>query len=252
MSKAPLRAVIVDDEPRVRTSLRHALSAAENVEVVAECGGGAEAIDAIRAESPDVVFLDIMMPEIDGFDVVEAIGPDRMPPVVFVTAHEVSAVRAFEAAAVDYVLKPFDDERILRSLERLPSAGRSSKLAGRLERLLERREASDRPATRILVPTDRGQAFLPVESIYWFEADGKYVKLHTRDGTHRIRATLRDTCAALDPSRFVRVHRSSVLDVDRIHEIEPWFGGDHVAILKTGEKVKVSRTYASDLLRTLS
>lgn len=251
MSGQSLRAIIVDDEPRVRASLRYALSSAEDVEIVAECGGGAEAIEAIRTKRPDVVFLDIMMPEVDGFDVVEAIGPENMPPVVFVTAHEVGAVRAFEAAAVDYVLKPFDDERILRSLERLPT-GRDTGLAERLEQLLEKREADARPASRILVPTDRGQAFVPVESIYWLEADGKYVKLHTRDGTHRIRATLRDTYAGLDQGRFVRVHRSSVVDVDHIREVEPWFGGDHVAILVTGEKVRVSRTYASELLRTLS
>lgn len=248
----PLRAIIVDDERPVRASLRFALEAADGVEIVAECSSGLEAIDAIRREEPDVVFLDIMMPEVDGFEVVATIGPDRMPPVVFVTAHDMGAVQAFESAAVDYVLKPFDEDRIIRALQRVPAKADRSDLTSRLRQLLDHQNESAGKATRILVRSDRGYTFVPVDSVYWFEADGKFVKLHSRNGTHRVRATLRDVLESLDSTRFIRVHRSSVLDRDHIREIEPWFGGDHLAILITGEKVRVSRTYAPNLLRLLS
>jgi len=247
-----IRVVIVDDERPVRASLRGALAQLSGVEIVAECSGGADAIEAIRREEPDVVFLDISMPEIDGFDVVAEIGPHRMPPVIFVTAHDVSATRAFEAAAIDYVLKPFKPARIARALERLPHRPRDTDLADQLRELLEARRTPEGHARRIMVQDGDDYRFVAVETIYWIEADGKYVRLHTDEGEYRIRETLRAIHEALDPDQFARVHRSSIVDFDRIQKVEPWFGGTYLAFLDTGEKVRVSRNRARELLRTLS
>ena len=256
MTGAPLRVVIVDDEPIARDAMRLALQRAGGVEIVAECADGDRAVRAIASLDPDLVFLDIQLPGLDGFDVIERVGIGRMPPVVFVTAYDEHAVRAFEVHAMDYVLKPFDDARFAEVLDHARtrlSEDRHGAVAQALSALL--REGGPAPrggdhARRILVEEDERLRFVPVEAIVYLEADGNYVRIETASGHHRIRATLTGLLADLDPRRFVRIHRSKVVNVDHIREVQPWVAGDYVAILRDGRQLRVSRRYRRSLLRT--
>ena len=251
-----VRALIVDDEPLARDCVRLALVDAD-VTVVGECGDGESAVEAIARLAPDLVFLDVQMPGLDGFDVVDRVGPERMPAVIFVTAYDEHALRAFEVHALDYVLKPFDDRRLRRALAHarrfLDRDGET--LARRLDAVLaahrERRasDAAPRPVTRFTVREDDRVRFVSAADVDWFEAAGNKVVLHVGDRTYAIRATMRSVLEALDPARFTRIHRSTIVNVDRIHEVQPWFGGDYVAILRDGRKLRVSRNYREDLLR---
>lgn len=216
-----------------------ALDALAGVQVVGECSGGAEAVEVIRRESPDLVFLDISMPEVDGFEVVEAVGLDRLPNLVFVTAHDDAALRAFDVAAVDYVLKPFDDERIAAAVDRVRVRDRRV------------RGAAD-TMSRFLVRDEHRAFFVRASEVDWIQADGKHVKLHVGDAVYRVRTSLTRVAERLDRNAFARVHRSSIVNLDRIVEVQPWFGGDHIAVLDGGARVRVSRTYRPTLLKTLS
>lgn len=250
-----VRAVIVDDEPLARDAVRLALQRAGGIEVVAECGDGEAAIRAITAHEPDLVFLDVQMPGLDGFDVIERVGVARMPTVVFVTAYDEYALRAFEVHALDYVLKPFDDDRfgeaLARARERL-ARERGGEAVRALAALLQERAAGGGYAHRLMVEDDERIRFVPVAAIGYFEADRNYVWVHTRGERHRVRATLAGLLDQLDPRSFVRVHRSTVVNVDHIKEVQPWFGGDYVAILRDGGQLKVSRRYRDQLLRRTS
>ena len=268
---AALRVAIVDDEPLARDCMRLALRGARDVMLVAECADGIEAVEAIERRAPDVVFLDVQMPGLDGFGVIERVGADAMPLVVFVTAFDAHAIRAFEVHAMDYVLKPFPDERFLAAVERARSAvneRRQLELGRRLAELVRDwpaavtgdAHASPGPrapgaaderswTTRFTVRQDGRVRFVAVGDIDWIEADGNYLKLHAGGATHRVRGTIAGVMAELDPAAFVRVHRSAIVNVARIRELQPWFGGDYVAILGTGAKVRVSRTRVSELLR---
>ncbi len=252
-----VRALIVDDEPLARDCVRLAL-AGEDVAVVGECGDGEDAVAAIRQLAPDLVFLDVQMPGLDGFDVVAHVGPDRMPAVVFVTAYDEHALRAFQVHALDYVLKPFDDERLRRALAHarrfLDRDGEI--LARRLAAALAERTpvgpahaASRGYVTRFTVKQDDRIHFVPAADVDWFEAAGNKVVLHVGERRHAIRATLHSVLEGLDPARFTRIHRSTIVNVDRVREVQPWFGGDYVAILRDGRKLRVSRNYREDLLR---
>ncbi len=255
--------LIVDDEPLARHAVRHALDAEEDVRVVAECGTGEEALAAIREHVPDLVFLDIQMPGLGGFDVLDRLG-EAAPEIVFVTAHDEHALRAFEVHAVDYLLKPFSDGRFRETMRRARerTAAPSPERGGRLRRLLRRlalaevapeAEAGDGPrglfATRFTVRDDDRIRFVRTRDVDWFEADGNYVILHVGERTHRVRATLTGVEGQLDPAAFVRVHRSAIVNLDAVREVEPWFGGDYIAVMRTGDQVKVSRTYRDSLLR---
>jgi two-component system, LytTR family, response regulator len=250
-----LRVVIVDDEPLARDCVRLALAREEAVEVVAECPDGASAIEAILALDPDLVFLDVQMPGIDGFEVIARVGAERMPPVVFVTAYDEYALRAFEVHAIDYVLKPFDDSRfravVAHARSRVGTDARGEQSIP-LERLLRDSGRVDEAgyARRVMVEADERIRFVPVEEVDYLEAEGNYVRLSTGATTYRIRTTLTGLLQQLDPARFVRIHRSTAVNLDWIQEIQPWFGGDFVAILRSGAKLRVSRRYRHGLLRT--
>ena len=297
VATATARVLIVDDEPLARDCMRLALRGARNVELVAECCDGASAVDAIRHHSPDIVFLDVQMPGLDGFAVLDQIEPAMMPVVVFVTAFDSHAIRAFEVNALDYVLKPFPDERLIAALDRARSAiqeRRNGELGRRLaafvqdwqagtldrgrsiaepssaprsvglgERLGERLDAIDEddppvseartgPASyigRFAVRSDGRVRFVSATDVDWIEADGNYMVLHVGGAQHRLRASLAGLTAGLDPKRFVRIHRSVIVNVERIREVQPWFGGDYIAILHTGAKLRVSRLRAAQLLK---
>ncbi len=247
-----IRALIVDDEPLARDCVRLALEQQDDVTVVGECVDGASAVDAIRAQDPDLVFLDVQMPGLDGFGVIERIGAEAMPPVLFVTAYDKHALRAFAVHALDFLLKPFDDDRFRDALEHarrhLSAEGRLG-MRDALTGLLESRRGGIRHARRIMVQEQERIRFVPVEAVDWFEADRNYVLLHCGKDVFRVRMTLTSLQAELDPSRFIRVHRSTVLNLDRIREVQPWFGGDYVALLKDDQQVRVSRRFREGLLK---
>lgn len=251
-ASAQLSAIVVDDEPLARDSLRIALAAQRNVAILDECSNGHEAVASIRRHKPDVVFLDIEMPGLDGFGVIEAIGVARMPAVVFVTAFHDHALHAFEVHAADYLLKPFDDHRLRGALEqarlRLASAV-AGEAEERLTGILKELGRDTARATRFTVRSEERAFIFQARDVDWFEADGNYVWLHVRKEKHRLRTTLRSLIEQLDSSQFVRIHKSTVVNVDRIKEVQPWFGGDYVAILVDGRQLKVSRTFAQDILR---
>ena len=260
---ARLRVLVVDDEPLARDCVRLALAAVGDVEVVAECGTGEEAVAAIEALAPDLVFLDVQMPGLDGFDVVAAVGPERMPPVVFVTAFDAHALRAFEVHALDYVLKPFDDARFRSALEharRRLQRDRAEELARRLAALLEAGALGGTPGgaapaaaggrwlRRLHVPVRDRLRFVRVDDVDWFEGAGNYVRVHVGADRHLVRTSLARLEQELDPAHFVRIHRSTIVNLERVREVEPWIAGDYVAFLTDGRKLRVSRNYRDALL----
>ena len=250
-----MRTFIVDDEPLARDALRAALGRHPDFEIVGEFPDGPSAAAAIVEQRPDVVLLDVQMPGLDGFGVLERVGFDAIPAVVFVTAHDEYAVRAFDAYAVDYLLKPFSDERLARALDRVRARRDQANAASVAQNLAELvrmyRGGSAAPATRKRLLAREGErvVFVPVDDIEWFEADGNRVRIHTGEGCFTMRATLSGTLQELDPARFVRAHRSVVVNLDRVRELRAWAGGDAVAVLRSGAQVKVSRHYREQLLR---
>ena len=249
-----LRCVVVDDEPLARDLLRGMLEAYSDIEVVAECADGRTALRAIRKLDPDLVFLDVQMPKMDGFDLVQELDPETMPSIVFVTAYDRYALRAFEIHALDYLLKPFDEERLDRALTRardhLGRADRGEELS-RVLALLEDLGARDRYPDRIAIRRSDRTILQPVAEIDWLEADGKHVKFHVGDRTFAIREAMSRIERMLDPRTFLRVSRSAIVNVGRIREVQPWFHGDHVIVLQSGEQVTTTRTYRSSVNRLL-
>jgi two-component system LytT family response regulator len=259
-----LRVALVDDEPLARAALRAALQPHDDIEVVGEARDGPEAVEFLRATPVDVVFLDVRMPGLDGFQVLEALESEQRPVVVFVTAFDDHALRAFDVHAVDYLVKPFDDARfesMLDHLRRRVEASRRGRLGDRLEALLQARPG-DRPAggaaprettphTRIQVRAGDHIRFVDVADVRYIVTDGNHLMLHMTTGEPaRIRHTLKDLMEVLDPRRFVRIHRSTAVNLDHVREVQPWFSGDYVALMKGGEELRVSRHYRDDLLRT--
>jgi two-component system, LytTR family, response regulator len=253
--EAAIRVLIVDDEPPARRRLRALLEEQSDIEIVGECGDGVEAIDAIRDAEPDLVFLDIRMPEADGFEVVHAIGPELMPEVVFVTAYDDFALRAFEIHALDYVLKPFDRDRFQATLDRARERLRLRDRPATDDRLLAlleelRGEPADR-LRRIPVKTGGRIRFVSVDELDYLEAEGNYVRLHTGADSFLIRAALGAIEARLDPARFLRIHRGLVVRLDRIRELEPLFQGEYQITLASGKRIRSSRRYRNRLHEAL-
>jgi two-component system LytT family response regulator len=249
-----ISALIVDDEKPARQRLRDLLEKERGVSVVGECASGAEAVRLIRETEPELLFLDIQMPVMGGFDVVEQVGAARMPVTVFVTAYDSYAVRAFEASALDYLLKPYSDERFDRCLTRALAHVRTQKreeMSRRLVRLLtqerEGAHASSPHLERLLVKAGGRVLFLPTEEIDWIEAAGVYVELHAGSRKFLHRASLGELEASLDPHRFIRIHRSSIVNISRVRELHPHSHGDYVAVLKDGTRLKLSRSYRPKL-----
>ena len=253
-----LRGLIVDDEALARDTLRRLLSADPDVEVVGDCSGGADAVRRIRETTPDIVFLDVQMPEVDGFEVLRRVRPALVPAVVFVTAHDAYALRAFEAEALDYLLKPFDDDRFYRVLERAKARvreHRAHRLAGRLIAELggatPAAASPPAPVERLAVRQDGRVVFLRVEDVEWIEAADYCVRVHAGGRAHLIRESMREIEARLDPARFFRIHRSALVNVGRIRELEPHFHGEYVVVMGDGTRLRLSRGRRDRLHRLL-
>jgi two-component system LytT family response regulator len=243
-----IRTLVVDDDPLSRKRIRAFLEREDDVEVVGECADGAEAIPRILLERPDLVFLDVQMPGVDGFGVVEAIGADHMPVTVFASAYVEFALRAFDAYALDYLLKPFDEERFQRTLVRAREATRTRRpLADpRLDALLQYLQAPARPDYPALLAVKSGDQyrFVEVADIDWIEADGNYIRLHLGKQERLVHKTLAEMEERLlDPSRFVRIHRSTIVNLSRIATVEPLFNRELSVALKDGTKLVCSRRY---------
>jgi two-component system, LytTR family, response regulator len=249
-----IRAIIVDDEPLARDGVRLHLEAEQDIDVVGEAGSGEEAVSLVETMRPDLLFLDVQMPGLDGFGVLEALGPVQMPVTVFTTAYDQFAVRAFDAHAVDYVLKPYDEERFQRALERARSQVVSRRRAGmddRLGALLDELRAREQYLERLVVRANGRIVILRVTEVDWVEAASNYVRLHAGGRQFLLRETMTALESKLDPADFVRIHRSTIVRVDRIRELEPLFQGDYVVILEDGTRLTSSRGYRERLQELL-
>lgn len=240
-----LRALIVDDEPAARALLRHMLEEEPGVEVAGECADGEAAVRWLADHRADLVFLDIRMPGMNGFDVLRA-SAGELPPVVFVTAHDEFAVRAFEEQAWDYLLKPFDAERLHQTLERVRArlaSGDSGALAERLEALVRELAPRPKPLERLSVRKGRARLTLRAADIDWIEAESNYVRLHLGEESYLARSSLTALEGKLDPERFVRVHRGAIVNVERITRLEPCGHGDQLLTLSNGRQLTLSRRF---------
>ena len=231
-----MRVLIVDDEPPARRKVRRFLEETAQIDAIAEAGAGSEAIAAIRSFRPDLLFLDVQMPDMDGFAVLRSVPPPRDFHVVFLTAHDHHALRAFEAEALDYLLKPVDAERFGRVMERA-----RQQIALRQRKSPE--AAAPRIARRLLVEKSGKELFLPVEQLDWAEADRNYICLHAGRETYTLRATLESLVRQLDPDQFARISRSELVNLDRIREMQPWFHGERRILLKDGKELTWTRRF---------
>lgn len=249
-----IRALIVDDEPLAREGVRLHLEAQPDVEIVGEARDGEEAVEMITALHPDLVFLDVQMPGLDGFGVVEAVGVEAMPSVIFVTAYDQFALRAFDAHAVDYLLKPFDAERLNTAVEGARNAirgKRRNEVEERLVALLGELRGKGQFLERIVVRSGGRILILRIEDVEWLEAASNYVRIHAGGREYLLRETMTNLETKLDPAHFVRIHRSTIVRLDRIKELEPLFQGDYVLILEDGTRLTSSRGYRDRLQELL-
>jgi len=255
----PIRTLIVDDEQMARASIRVLLSGDPDIEIIGECCSGAEAVLQIQALAPELVFLDVQMPRMTGFEVLQAVGDDRRFVVVFVTAYDTYALEAFDVHALDYVLKPFDDKRFQRALERAKDQIRHARLDHLASQLVNELASGSNTAVptqpaappeaegRIVVRDGGRTVFVPIAEIDWIEAADYYVQLHVGQRSYLHREPMRDLEARLDPRRFVRIHRSAIVAIDRVAELRPSAHGDHCVRLRDGTDLRLSRARRGQL-----
>ena len=255
-----LRIVVADDEPLARQRIRRLLRREPDIRIAAECADGRETVSAVLREAPDLLFLDVQMPELDGFGVLRALPPERMPVTVFVTAFDHYALQAFEAQALDYLLKPFTEARFRAAFERArdligrPGTGEQAALRALLEQVRhEQRELRDLVGTpaagtaeRLLIREEGRVRVVPVAEIEYLEAARNHVRVHAGRTTHLLREPLSALEARLGPNRFARIHRSTVVNLERVAEIQPWFSGDCMILLEGGTKLRLSRGYRQE------
>jgi two-component system LytT family response regulator len=249
-----IRTLVVDDEPMARERILSLLQQESDVEIVGECSDGVQAVNAIQQQSPDLVFLDVQMPGCDGFGVIQNIGADRMPTVVFVTAYDEYALRAFEVHALDYLRKPFGKDRFQETLKHARESlerRRAGDLGRRLLALVHDLKPEQQRLDRLVVKSGGRVFFLRTDEIDWIEAAGNYVRLHLGEESHLFRETMNGMEARLDSRRFVRIHRSRIVNTERIKELQPWFNGEYVVILRNGTRLTLSRGYREKLQEQL-
>ena len=260
-SGATIRTLIVDDEPIARRNLRALLRNYADIELVGECGSGEQAVRLIKADPPDLLFLDVQMPEMSGFDVLKEIDLGQIPAVIFVTAHDQYALRAFEVQALDYLLKPFDDERFAQALERARVQLAQREAAGLKQRLLALLEGEAKPAAgrakpdydeKFLVKSAGRVFFVKAEEIDWIEAADYYVCLHVGSQSHLLRETMLEMEARLDPERFCRIHRSTIVNISRVRQVQNRTGGEYVVILADGTALRLSRSRKEQIEQILN
>lgn len=242
-----IRTLIVDDEPLAREKLRGFLDKEDDVEIVAECRDGREALETIEAEKPDLVFLDIQMPELTGFEVLDHLDPEHMPRVIFTTAYDQYALEAFDVHAIDYLLKPFDRERFTKALDRARAEHEKQQIESvreQLTALLADVEAKrEQYPERLVVKVSGRVIFVKVEDIDWVDAAGNYVRLHAGGKSHMLRETMGGLEKRLDPKQFLRIHRSTIVNIERIRELQQQFHGDYLVVLDNGQRLTLSRSY---------
>ena len=249
-----IRTVVVDDEPVARERIVGLLSQEKDIEVVGEYADGTQAVSAIQQQHPDLVFLDVQMPACDGFGVIQQLGPEKVPAVVFVTAYDEYALKAFEVHAIDYLLKPFGRDRFAQTLQHAREhleRRRAGDLGKRLMALVQDIKPEPQKLDRLVVKSGGRVFFLRTAEIDWIEAAGNYVRLHLGDDSHLFRETMNNMEGRLDAHRFVRIHRSRIVNTDRIKEMQPWFNGEYVVVLQNGTRLTLSRGYREKLQERL-
>ena len=249
-----IKTLIADDEPLARERLAGLLAGEPDIELVAQSRDGEEAITAIQDHSPDLAFLDVQMPHMSGFDVIEAIGSDRMPLVIFVTAYDQHALKAFQVRALDYLLKPFDRERFADALQRARKQierDETGDLGRRLMALVKDLRKDQPRSDRLVVKSGGRLFFLRADEIDWIEAAGNYVRLHVGTASHLLRETMNAIEGRLDPEKFFRIHRSRIVNMERIQELQPWLNGEYAVLLRTGTRLTLSRGYREKLQERL-
>lgn len=249
-----LRAIIVDDEPLARALLTSILDDIDAVEIVATCANGYEAVEAVLAHAPDMMFLDIEMPEMNGFDVIRAIQSDLLPKIIFTTAYAQYAVEAFRVQAINYVLKPLDDNAIAESVERVRSTMSSGQNGATKNALLAALNDAKYTAKgqSLITRTSNKIAFLDKADIDWIESSGDYVCIHFGEKTHLMRATLKSVLAQLTEFNFIRIHRSTIVNLDKVAAIHPAQKGEASVVMQSGQQLKVSRSHGAKLRNTLT
>jgi len=250
-----IRTLIVDDMPLARERIRMILCTDPEIEIIGECADGDEAVEAVKNLKPELVFLDVQMPGLDGFGVVEKIGVERMPVVVFVTAYDEFAIKAFEVSALDYLLKPFEEEQLTRAVKRAKreiQKRQASDLNNHLQKLLAAVKPETKYLKRIVVKSAAQTILVQTEDIDWIGAAGNYLELHVGKETYLVRERISRMEQNLDPENFARIHRSTIVNLDRIKTLHPLFNGDHITILRDGTKLNMSRAFYGKLLLRLN
>jgi two-component system LytT family response regulator len=250
---ANLRVVIVDDEPLVRRGLRTLLEQETDITIVAEARNGIEALDAITEHVPSIVFLDVQMPGMDGFEVLARIPTATRPAIIFVTAFDEYAIRAFDVHAVDYLLKPFDAARVAVALDRARARQRASTPVDdqRWDALLSQLKSVRRFADRLLLKDGEKVVVVLVADIDWIEAADNYVKVHARNARYKVRQTIKALESQLDPAQFARAHRSAIVNLERVRSLDPMAAGEYLLTLSTGDKLTLSRGYRDSFRKKL-
>lgn len=249
-----LQTIIIDDVDLARERIKMLIAGDTEIEIVGECDSGNDAVAAILDLKPDLVFLDVQMPEMNGFEIVETVGAENMPATIFVTAYDKFALQAFEVNAVDYLVKPFDKERLTKAVERAKREIAQQKpddLKERLKLLLQEVQTERKYIKRIPIKSANGTILLAVEDVDWINAAGHYVELHAGSDTHLVRQQITLLEQKLDPEKFTRIHRSSIVNIDRIKSLHPLFNGDHLIILRDGTELNLSRTYHEKLINLI-
>ncbi len=251
MQAGKIKTIIIDDEPLARKRVAHLLKNEPDIEVTAECGDGLTAISAINQHSPDLIFLDVQMPEVNGFEVLRELDPDSAPFVIFVTAYDQFTIQAFDAHAVDYLLKPFGEERFRQAVNRARQRIRPESLYQpdeRLLRLLDHLNLNKGFLERLIVTHRDRLIIVPIDTVDWVETYGNYLKIHSGGKTYLIRETMNKLSARIDPKKFLRIHRSTLVNLDRIKELQPMFGGQYTIVLSDGAELTLSRNYRKSVL----
>jgi two-component system LytT family response regulator len=245
-----IRVCIVDDEPIACRRIQRLLKDDQEIEIIKVCNNGEQASEMIQKLAPDLVFLDIQMPGMNGFEVLKSLKTEKFPQVIFVTAYDKYAIQAFEVHALDYLLKPFDTERFEEALNRAKEQihqDRDRSINHGLFALLEEMKSPPRYLERLVIKTSGRVFFLKTDEIDWIEAQGKYVSIHAGKDAHLVREGMNNLEAELDPRKFVRIHKSTIVNIDRIEQLQPWFHGDYRVVLRNGTILTLSRRYRQKL-----